>query len=404
MESCPYQPEAPPHAGLSKSIRSVTILANMYFRRHARNVLFMLSLVVLGAPSCAWCCPYPTSSAAGAPQDEIPVPPIGETPATPSAPDPVIDQIRAELHAVTTPDLRALAQALHANEHTADAPAITPLRNLEGNGTPDLLLRWAAPVTAAAVSAAPDSRPLWLVYFLSWDGSRWNVSRLLAGVDECTPAVINLGPPVGRALALVAQEGEPVNSYPVIYQVKEHAASLLWDGESDDSLYKALLAGTVNFRQPAHAAAQMVVTGRADPGLLQVEPHGNRGFKVQMTYDWNGKAFKPARTEYVPNQDYTIYRFISALHLHDYRSAYAAVDPAKFLRSDAPSLDAFRRFIQDNFPEFLRDEVFEAPSEAAGSPDRHAFVLSTPSGRNVYHPEFIDNGKFLMSGLTRTHE
>ena len=40
------------------------------------------------------------------------------------------------------------------------------------------------------------------------------------------------------------------------------------------------------------------MTGRADPGFLQVEPKGHRGFQARAVYHWDGKAFIPAKTEY----------------------------------------------------------------------------------------------------------
>jgi hypothetical protein len=148
----------------------------------------------------------------------------------------------------------------------------------------------------------------------------------------------------------------------------------------------------------------MIVTGRADPGFLQVERKGQRGFQARAIYHWSGTAFIPAKTEYSANQDYTVYRFISALHLHDYDSAYALVVPAEFLKVDSPTLDKFRHFIQDNWPEFLQNEVFAAPEPPASSPDEHLFVLSKPDKHYVYHPVFSSDGKFLLTGLTRTQE
>jgi hypothetical protein len=254
------------------------------------------------------------------------------------------------------------------------------------------------------VTPAPDSRPLWCVYLLSWDGAHWKASRLIAGVEEYTPIVIKLGPPIGRGVALVIREGESEMPYPAVFQLRDHAATLLWDGQSDASLYKPFVKGQVSFHDSASAPALMIVTGRADPGLLQFDPNSHRGFQARAVYHWDGKAFTPAKTEYTANQDYTVYRFISALHLHDYRSAYALVAPAKFLNVDSPTLDAFRQYIQDNFPEFLRDEVFDAPEIPAGSPDAHIFVLSKPGTRNIYHPLFSSDGKFLLTGLSRTHD
>jgi hypothetical protein len=223
-------------------------------------------------------------------------------------------------------------------------------------------------------------------------------------VEEFTPILINLGPPLGHGLALVIQEDASEAAYPVVFRVKDHMAKLLWDAQADDSRYAALLHGQVSFEDHADGPAEMIVTGRADPGFLQIEPNGHRGFQARTVYYWDGRAYIPARTEYSANQDYTVYRFISALHLHDYRSAYALVVPAKFLNSGSPTLDMFRHFIQDNFPEFLQDEVFEASDPPPGSPDEHLFVLTRPDRRDEYHPFFSSDGKFLLTGLNRTHE
>jgi len=338
--------------------------------------------------------------------------PPTETAATRTTPDAFLPQIATALEGVTTPDIAALGKALHIGEGVkATAPGapfntITPIGDLDGDGISEMLLRWAVPdVTAGAqVTPAPDSRPLWNVYLLSWDSAHWKPSHLLTGVEDMTPTPIGLGPPVGRGLALVVQEGKTQIAYPVIFQVRDHAAVLLWDAQADESRYEPLLQGQVSFQEHAGAPAEMIVTGRANPGFLQVAPEGHRGFKARAAYRWDGNAFIPVKTEYSANQDYTVYRFISALHLHDYRSAYALVVPAEFLKSDSLGVDAFRYFIQDNWPEFLQDEVFEAPEPPAGSADEHLFVLSKPEKRYIYHPVFSSDGKFLLTGLTRVQE
>ena len=345
-------------------------------------------------------------------QEEGEEPPPAETAASRTTPDAFLPQITSALQGVRTPDTAALAKALHVRENLeASGPGtpyntITKIGDLDGDGVPEMLLKWAIPDVDAGGQVAPlrDSLPLWNAYLLSWDGAHWKASRLLSEVEDLTPVPISLGPALGRGLALVVREGRAQVAYPVVFQVRDHAATLLWDAQADESRYEPLLQGRVDFQEQKGAPAEMIVTGRANPGFLQVAPEGNRGFAVRTVYRWDGKAYTPVKTEYSANQDYTIYRFISALHLHDYRTAYALIVPSEFVRSDSPTLDAFRYFIQDNWPEFLQDEVFEAPEAPAGAADEHGFVLSKPEKRYIYHPVFSRDGKFLLTGLTRVQE
>jgi hypothetical protein len=345
-------------------------------------------------------------------QEEPQEPPPAETRATQTLPDALLPQIATAIQGVTTPDVTALRKALHIGEGPegagpgASSNLLVPVGDLDSDGVPEVLLKWAIPdaVVGTAVAPAPDSRPLWAVYLLSWTGTQWRASRLLTGVEDFTPVPINLGPPIGRGLAVVILEGDSRIPYPTIFQIKDHAAALLWDAQADDSRFQPLLQARVSFADHAGTSAEMIVTGRADPGFLQVERKGQRGFQARAIYHWSGTAFIPAKTEYSANQDYTVYRFISALHLHDYDSAYALVVPAEFLKVDSPTLDKFRHFIQDNWPEFLQNEVFAAPEPPASSPDEHLFVLSKPDKHYVYHPVFSSDGKFLLTGLTRTQE
>ncbi len=345
-------------------------------------------------------------------QEETPEPPPRVTQATPSTPDNLLPQIAAAIQGVTTPDVDALRKPLHIGEQpqgaepSAPPNVLTPVGDLDGDGVPELLLQWALPDVEAGPDVAPDpgSRPLWGLYLLSWTGTKWKASRLLTGVEDFKPQVINPGPAIGHALAIVTLEGESQIPYPAIFQVKDHAAVLLWDAQADDSRYEPLLQGSVSFLDHKGTPTEMLVTGRADPGLLQVARNGQRGFQARAVYRWSGTAFVPERTDYSANQDYTVYRFISALHLHDYASAYALVVPGKFLKMDSPTLDKFRQFVPDNWPEFLQDEIFAAPELPPGSPDEHLFVLSKPDKHYVYHPVFTSDGKFRLTGLTRTQE
>ncbi len=345
-------------------------------------------------------------------QEKDEEPPLPQTPVAPALPDTILPQINAFIQGVSTPHIAALADALHIDGKLEDAPPEIPRNSLvaagdlDGDGVPEILLKWAVPDNLLGADVAPDpnSRPLWSVYLLSWDGAHWKASRLVSNVENFSHTLINLGPTVGRGLAIVIPGDESQPADPMVFQVKDHAAKLLWDGQAEDSRLQPLLQAQVNFQGPSGAPSEMIVTGRADPGLLQFPRGGKRGFDARTIYHWDGKAFIPAKTEYVANQDYTLYRFISALHLHDYSAAYALVVPAKFLNANSPSLESFRKFVQDNWPEFLQDNVFRAPEMLAGSPDRYSIVLSKPNQRFVYHPIFTNDGKFLLTGLARTRE
>jgi len=331
---------------------------------------------------------------------------------TQTQPDTVLAQIAALIQSVRTPDIGTLSKALHIGEQQEGAAVgmppgtLTALGDMDGDGVPEMTLKWAMPdVEATAESTpAPESHPLWGVYLLCWDGTGWKASRLASGVEDAAVHVINLGKSAGRGIAVVTLGDDPVVAYPSVFQVKDHAALLLWDGQADESRYEPLVHGRLDFRDRGDAPAEMVVTGHADPGLLKFDPRGQRGFTARATYHWDGKGYVPAKTEYSPGRDYTLYRFISALHLHDYGSAYALIAPAKFLNSASPTLDAFRQLIQDTWPEFLDDHVFEAVESNPSSAGENLFALLLPEKLYVYRPMFSSDGRFLLMNLKRTQE
>lgn len=328
------------------------------------------------------------------------------------APDATLTQISGFVQGVTTPELGALSEALRINERVEGAVkgfppnTLTSLGDLDGDGVPEMVLKWAIPDVdvAADLAPAPDSRPLWGFYLLAWDGTRWKVSSLASDIEDAVVLKINLGKSLGQCIALVTLEGDPQVAYPMLFQVKEHAAKLLWDAQADDSRYIPFMQGRVDFQDRGEGPAEMIVTGHVDAGLLQFDKDGHRGFKARAVYHWDGAAYVPAKTEYTANEDYTLYRFIAALHLHDYRSAYALIAPAKFLNSDSPTLDAFHQFIQDNWPEFLGDTVFQTAEPPAGAAEGYVFVLLQPDKLYRYQPTFSSDGKFLLTGLKRTVE
>jgi hypothetical protein len=330
-----------------------------------------------------------TSAPAQDQEDELPPTRI---PPAQTHQDAVLSQVAAVAQSVRTPDVGALRKALHIGEQQEGAAAgvppgtLTALGDMDGDGVPEMILKWAIPdveVTPESMPA-PDSHPLWGVYLLCWDGTGWKASRLASGVEDATVLAINLGKSAGRGIAVVTLGGNPVVAYPSVFQVKDHAVLLLWDGQADESRYEPLVQGRLDFQERGDAPAEMVVTGHADPGLLKFDPSGQRGFTARA--------------------DYTLYRFISALHLHDYRSAYSLVAPAQFLNSDSPTLDAFRQLIQDSWPEFLGDHVFEAVEPNPGSPGESLFALTLPDKQYVYRPIFSRDGKFLLTNLKRTQE
>jgi hypothetical protein len=72
------------------------------------------------------------------------------------------------------------------------------------------------------------------------------------------------------------------------------------------------------------------------------------------------------------------------------------------LKTDAPSLEKFRHMVEENWPEFLDDQVFQAREASAGSPEALAFEL--PEKHYVYRPTLSDDGRFLLTSLERKVE
>jgi len=319
--------------------------------------------------------------------------------------------IRAALENVSAPDLGPLGQAF---DTTVKKPGevqgepspmeLIDLGDLDGDGIPEIALevRLAEASQENAQEQAPPA-PWRGLYLLSWDGTHWKASPLTVSGQNFQFKVVRLGKSAGSCIAVVNMIGEGALPFPSIYQVRDHEAALLWDSQAGDNRYNALEHGQIEFQDNAKLdQTDMVVTGRADPGLLQFEPEGHRGFGAKCIYHWDGEAYVPGRTEYSPGPDNNLYRFIAALHLRDFRSAYALIDPGKFLNTDAPSLEQFRRLIETDWPEFLDDQVFQAREAKAGSPDALAFEL--PDKHYVYRPTLSNDGKFLLTGLERKIE
>jgi hypothetical protein len=336
-----------------------------------------------------------------------------------------VKEVQTAAGAVATPDPQALAEALGVELYPqggqADESATNSLESLgdlDGDGTPEMALRWTglsrpAPEIgeeAEASQGREEGEPqgpvrVWIVFLLAWDGARWNVTRLMDTTCQFTVEVQPLLGPATRALVVVVSVGATAAPYPVIFQFMNHAATLLWDSRADESRYQGYAHGKVEFRdENGDGVFELVASGRADPGLLVFPPEGGRGFNARAVYVWDGRAYVPGQTKYSANEDYTLYRFISALHLRDFRSAYALVDPPKFLKTQEPSLEAFRKQIERTWPEFLGDHIFEAKERSQTAPDDFAFELTLADKLYAYQPSFSPDAKHLLTSLERREE
>jgi hypothetical protein len=324
--------------------------------------------------------------------------------------DSDLAQVQAELKAVHQPDAQAVAKALgielaaNANDPPdSTTSSLQDLGDLDGGGVPEFAFKQVPSAKDGAGDGA-NELPAWQLILLAWDGAQWRASRIKVGFESYELKVPSSLIPGSRQVALVEYSGAKAIPYPSIYRIKDHVAVLLWDGRSDDSLYQGFVQGRIEFRNSDEGATPVLIaSGRADPGLLHFPRNSPRGFDVQTVYDWDGHGFVPKRTQYQENEDYRIYKFISALHLHDYRSAYALIDPAKFLEADAPTLDMFHKKIEASWPEFQDDQIFEIPAEMTSSSGNFGFELDVEDKHYDYIPSFGPGPKFLLTGLQR-HE
>jgi hypothetical protein len=311
--------------------------------------------------------------------------------------------VQSLLNTVHSPDPKALAQALDvppAPEGGGDSRLsprlLQEVGDLDADGTPEYAFSITAkPETGFGGEGSEGSKHPWSLFLLSWDGKSWRASRLLGGFEPYSLQVLPGGDSRRSKIAVIIESAKV--PYPVIFDFQDHAASLVWDSRSEESRYQGYRDGQVEFRDSSHGP-QMIETGRADPGFLIFPPEGGRGFDARSIYAWDGKAFVPLTTEYEVNPDFLLYRFISALHLHDFRSAYALIDPRKFLKTDQPTLEVFRQHIQDELPEFLDDQIFEAQDSDADTRD---IELKKAEKVFVYHPTFSSDSELRLTSLER---
>lgn len=312
--------------------------------------------------------------------------------------------VQSRLSAIHSADAARIASALGVEAASKEpTPEFThnylqDLGDLDDDGVSEYALEWLGRSSLAPGPGAPEDSPnSWALFLLAWNGARWQVSPLIGGTGFFTLQVLPAIKSGERSIAVVVLAGATEIPYPVLFRFQAHLATSLWDSRSDESRYEGYDDGHVQFLL-ASGALQMVATGRADPGFLVFPKKSGRGFEARTVYNWDGKAFIPIKTEYSANRDFALYRFIAALHLHDFRTAYSLTDPPKFLKSDKPALPAFRKLIEDAFPEFLGDQIFRAQDSAG---DDYTFKLEGSDKVYVYTPEFTGGPRFLLSGLER---
>jgi hypothetical protein len=264
-------------------------------------------------------------------------------------------------------------------------------------------VKWRPSDPNQGAQTEPDPR----LYLLSWDGKGWQASYLTPAADALTLQVLPVTGNTVPLFAVVIFRGIAATPYPVIFRFRDHRASIVWDGRADSSLYTGYDYGSVQFEKARSGNVPvMVAAGRADPGLLifpTSDEQSRRGFQAATVYVWHNDGYVPFQTEYAHNRDYTIYRFIAALHLHDFKAAYSLIDPKQFLKTVKPSLDLFRKRIQDVWPEFTDDQIFEVPAGPEKGSENHLFILRLGHGEmNVYRPTFTSGPAYRLVGLDRT--
>ncbi len=317
-------------------------------------------------------------------------------------PDSVTALIRSRLSDVASPDPSQLGKALGveppSKEQSSNAlqNRLQDLGDLGGDGNAEYALIWTGQPSLGGDKISTEEADLtWSLLLVAWDGLHWQASPLMSGFE---PFMIQALPKVDsqQEIAVIVLAGATDIPYPTVFRFRSHIATLVWDGRSDESRYEGFDNGRLSFRA-VNGVLQMIATGRADPGLLVFPKNGGRGFGARTVYNWDHDSFIPSKTEYTANADYSLYRFIAALHLHDFKTAYGLTDPAKFMNTGKPSLPAFRKLIEDKWPEFLDDRIFHARDS---SPSDFAFTLSMPDKVFVYSPEFSGESH-LLSGLSR---
>jgi hypothetical protein len=311
-------------------------------------------------------------------------------------------EVELAAKSVTAPDTPALAKALAVDVPGAAAPdaeigtrsALRVLGDLESDGPAEATFRWSRLERYKLDDPDLGPVPAWVMFLLSWDGSHWRATELTVGYGVAGAETV---PGLFSTDAIVVVDGVGSRPFPVIFQYRDHGATLAWDSRADESLYQSYNHGEIEFQSRENAPPVMIVTGRADPGVLRFSPRGGRGFAAATVYFWEQGAYVPRRTEFDENEDYTLYRFLAALHMRDFKTAFGLIDSAKFLEGRANTLEAFRKAIENSWPEFTGNSIFDAVE----GPGQFAFTWKRGNDHFVYIPAFSPDGGLLLTGLER---
>ena len=319
--------------------------------------------------------------------------------------------IQASLARVHSPSLRLLTGALGmtsaqiGQQAFEDSDIGMEVLNGLGDGRASVVaVKWRPTGQPQDLQGNDEAR----LYLLSWNGEGWQPSYLMPAADALTLQALPVAGGTQPLFAVVIYRGATAVPYPVIFRLQNHRASRVWDGRSDSTSYTGYDYGSIQFEKAAGASVPvMIAAGQADPGLLVFpasQEQTGRGFQVATAYIWKNDAYIPLRTEYTHNRDYVLYSFISALHLHDYKKAYSLIDPAQFLKTKKPTLKLFRERIENVWPEFIDDRIFEVPFPARPEiePEDHIFILRLGGDRvNGYRPTFTAGPDYRLTGLSR---
>jgi hypothetical protein len=318
--------------------------------------------------------------------------------------------IQVALARVHSPSLQALAGALGmtpaqiGQQVFEDSDVGMEALNSLGEGRASAVaVKWRPADQGQNMEAGGEPK----LYLLSWNGEGWQASYLMLAADTLTLQDLPVAEGAEPLFSVVIYRGATAVPYPVIFRLQNHQASLVWDGRSDSTSYTGYDYGSVQFEKAGDASVPvMIAAGQADPGLLifpASQEQTGRGFQVATAYIWKDNAYIPLRTEYTHNRDYVLYSFIAALHLHDFKTAYSLTDPGQFLKTKKPTVILFRETIQNTWPEFIDDRIFEVPVRPEMEPEGHTFILRLGDGKaNVYHPTFTPGPGYKLTGLART--